>query len=429
MGSFKFILRLGKNIVKPRLKPKGKGHNKAAKADPTKETPIYLQYVHAEEKTLIATGLKCQPRNWNKLQGKPRKDAKLEGKLDQFKAEVRDNALFSIVGEPIAYKVKDAWIEYQKEKKKKTPEAIFRGSMLQKWNEYIDYLGETLYKNKPRTKGTIRNNENSREHLRQFLEGKSQTQLKPEKFNVLDYQKFEAYLVKKLVPNSVSKVKKHFKSFLRWHINSGGVLGFNISLIEYSETAGVKIALTEKELTKIALEDFGDRLNLVRDLIVLQASTGVRISDLTRLCDNITEDKAAFKIKTKKKGKFVLVPILPLAKEALKRRKYVFPYIPEQTYREGIKDIYQKLWPSKTIEVGDGDSLRRVPVWEEISSHDMVRTFVNIAASKGISVPSIAIITGKSIPVLLKNYLNEDAEGAAKELVDKFDISPLRVAK
>jgi len=425
MGSLKFILRLGKNVKKPRSKGKKKGSNKGYE----KETPIYLQYVHDDQKTLIATGYKCKPSKWDTEQGKPKKDSEFEQKLDEFKREVRNNAQFAIVGEPTAYKVKEKWTEYLKEKKNNVPEAIFKGSILQKWNDYIVYLSETLYKNKPRTKGTIRNNENSREHLKGYLEGKKQLQLRPEKFTIQDYQKFEAYLVKELVPNSVSKVKKHFKSFLRWHLNSGGATGFNIALIEYSETPGIKIALTEKELTSIAHEDFGDRLNLVRDLIVLQASTGVRISDLTRLCDNILEDKSAFKIKTKKKGKNVLVPILPLAKEALSRRKYSFPYIPEQTYREGIKEIYKKLWPSKTIEIGEGDSLRRVAVWEEISSHDMVRTFVNIASSKGISVPSIAIITGKSIPVLLKNYLNDDPDRAAKELVEKFDISPLRVAK
>jgi hypothetical protein len=59
----------------------------------------------------------------------------------------------------------------------------------------------------------------------------------------------------------------------------------------------------------------------------------------------------------------------------------------------------------------------------------MVRTFINIAWKKKITVPTIALITGKSIQVLLKNYLNEDEEFAKQEMLDKFDISPLRIAK
>jgi integrase len=234
--------------------------------------------------------------------------------------------------------------------------------------------------------------------------------------------------VKTKAPNGVAKSLKTFKSFLKWHIKNGGRLGFNITQIEYSETAGVKIQLTEKELATIAATQFKGRLNLVRDLMVLQSSTGVRVSDLQRLCSNLIEDKTAFKIKTKKVGKFVLVPVLPLAKEVLKRNDYKLPHIPETKYREGIKAIYQSLWPSNTIEIGEGDNLREVFVHEEISSHDMVRTFVNIAAKKGISVPTIATITGKSIQVLLKNYLSEDKDHAANEFLEKFDVSPLRIA-
>ena len=79
--------------------------------------------------------------------------------------------------------------------------------------------------------------------------------------------------------------------------------------------------------------------------------------------------------------------------------------------------------------MGQGDNAKRILIADEISSHDMVRTFVNIAAKKGITVPTIATITGKSIRVLLKNYLSQDKENAAAELLEKWDISPLRIAK
>lgn len=409
MSSLKFILRLGKKT-------------------PTRETPIYLQYIHAGEKCLIATGKKCEPRHWNTSQGKPKADTKLEASLDTFKKRFRDNAVFTVIGEPIAYKVRDGWDQFLIDEKHRLPEAFLKGSLLARWTEYIAFIGETLHKGKTRTADTIRNNTNSRTHLSDFLKEKGKTEIRPEKFSIHDFQAFEAYLVKALSPNTVSKVKKHFKSFLKWHQLGGGSFGFNVSLIEYSETPGIKITLSEKELAAIASGEFGV-ISLARDLMVLQASTGVRISDLQRLCDHLNEDKTAFKLKTKKTGGIVLVPVLPLAKEVLERRSYQIPYMPEQTYREGIKAIYKKLWPSKTMEVGDGDKLDRVLICKEISSHDMVRTFINIAWKKGISVPTIATITGKSIQVLLRNYLSEDKEHAAQELLEKFDVSPLRIAK
>jgi integrase len=440
MSTTKFILRPGTW--------KGKGKKKHC-TNPEKEVSIYLQYIHNGKKELILTPRKCEPGNWNQKQGKP-DDSDLEERLGEFKKDFKKYAISKVLGEPEADKVKEAWKKFNEEKKDKVPEAVLKHSILARWADYIEFLELTLFKGRKRTKGTIRNNKNSRALLSVYLTSKKRQNIKPEAFTILDFQKYEAWLTndpeawvkpkakkdneeekeeKTKSPNGVAKALKQFKSFLKWHIKKGGLLGFNISEIEYSETAGVKIALTEKELSKIAQSEFKGRLNLVRDLIVLQCSTGVRISDLQRLCNNLTEDKTAFKIKTKKKGKYVLIPVLPEAKEVLKRHSYKLPSIPEPKYREGIKSIYQSLWPSKTIEIGEGDNQKEVFVWDEISSHDMVRTFINIAWKKGISVPNIAIITGKSIQVLLKNYLEEDPEHASKEMLEKFDVSPLRIAK
>jgi site-specific recombinase XerD len=428
MGSIKFVLR--------------PGEKKAGK-----EYSIYIQYIHKGEKCLLSTDYKSKSgKDWNSKQGKPNNAPNLEKKLNALRTSFRDNAVARVEGEPEAYRVKEAWKEYLDGNKDNLPEAVFKNTLLARWQDYLVHMKETLTpRGKERTGGTIRNNINSLNQLKEFLASQKRQTLKPEKFTQSDYQKFDKYLVAKMkvinknaeekekvkafTPNSISKIKKHFKSFLKWHIKNGGLIGFNIEFIEYAETEGIKIALTEKELTTIAQSEYKGGLNLVRDLLVLQASTGVRVSDLQRLCENFTEDKSAFKIKVKKTGKFVLVPVLPLAKEVLIRNNYSLPHLSEQKYRVGIKAIYQKLWPSKTIEVGEGDNMKKVFIHEEISSHDMVRTFVNIAAKKGITVPTIATITGKSIQVLLKNYLSEDKDHAAQELLEKFDLSPLRIAK
>lgn len=436
MSSTKFILRPGTYDKK----------HKARKPD--KETSIYLQYSHKGEKILVLSGQKIEPKDWLRTSGKPRGDAKskLSKTLEDFRRDFKDKAISAVQGEPEPAKVLEAWRKYKEEEQARVPEAVLKGSLLARWSEYLEYLDQALYKGRKRTQGTIRNNRNSRELLAKYLKEKKREAIKPEAFTLVDYQKFEAWLTtspeawvwrknmpneeeRTKSPNGIAKTLKQLKSFLKWHIKSGGLVGFNLAEIEYSETAGTKISLTEKELVTIAQSELKGRLNLVRDLLVLQASTGVRISDLERLCSNLTEDKTAFKIKTKKARKPVLVPVLELAKQVLKRHHYKLPALPQPVYREGIKEIYRTLWPSKTIEIGEGDSLREAFIWEEISSHDLVRTFINIAWKKGISVPTIALITGKSIQVLLKNYLSEDQEFASKEMLEKFDLSPLRIAK
>lgn len=445
MSTIKFILR-------PGTWKKDKNGNRYA-LKPAKPTSIYLQYSHKGKKELILTGRKCEPRYWDRIHGKPKtSEGDLETRLDELKKEFNNNAVHKVLGELEPDKVKEAWARYKADERNRLPEAVVKGTILNRWDEYIAFLEQTLYKGKRRTKGTIRNNKNSRELLAVYLAAKKRQTIKPRDFTLLDFQKYEAWIVnspgafvpdprmkgkkRKIeidpttkAPNGIAKALKHLKSFLKWHLKNGGLVGFDPSTIEYSEVAGIKLSLTENEIATVAQNKFERRLNLVRDLMVLHCSTGVRISDLQRLCSNLNEDKTAFKIKTKKKGKFVLVPILPLAKEVLKRHHYKLPLIPESKYREGIKAIYKSLWPNKKAEVGEGDSLREILICEEISSHDMVRTFINIAWKKGLSVPTIALITGKTIPVLLKNYLNEDEDHAAKEMLEKFDLSPLRIAK
>jgi hypothetical protein len=437
MSTTKFILRPGTWTKK---NPKDK--KATICKNPEKERSIFLQYSHNGKKVLVKTGHKSAPKDWNRTQGKP-KDKNLDSTLVEFKESFKSNAISKVTGEPDPVKVLEAWIKFKEEEKAKLPEAVLKGSLLDHWNHYLDYLRKTLYKGKRRTKGTIRNNENSREKFKEFLNQKDNAKkksdkyskdwlnVKPEKFTQLDYEEFDAYLTESLSPNSVAKIKKHFKSFLKWHTSKNrGLLGFDISLVEYSETAGLKISLTEKDLLKIAQADFEDEhLNHVRDLLILQCSTGVRISDLQRLCDHISEDKRYFEIKTKKTGKRVKLVILPLAIEVLKRRNYNIPFMHEQYYRDGIKTIYKTFWPNRTIETGSGDQIKKVLIHEEISSHDMVRTFINIAWKKAISVPTIALYTGKSIQVITKNYLEEDADYASQEILEKFDLSPLKVAR
>lgn len=425
MSTSKFILRPGTWVKK---KPTDKKATYCK--NPDKERSIFLQYSHNGQKVLVKTGHKAAPKDWNRKQGKP-KDKNLDSTLSKLKEDFKSNAISKVTGEPDPAKVVEAWNKYKQEQKESLPEAAFKGTILDHWSAYIDYLGKTLFKGERRTKGTIRNNENSREHLKNFLTDKDRLRVKPDKFTQIDFEQFDTYLIENLSPNSVAKVKKHFKSFLRWHTTKNkGLIGFDIGLIEYAETAGLKISLSENDLLRIAQTDFKDKfLNHVRDLIVLQCSTGQRISDLQRLCDHITEDKQYFEIKTKKTKKKVKLVILPLAKQVLKHWDYKIAYMPEQYYRDGIKTIYKKFWPNRTTEKGTGDNIKKVLIHEEISSHDMVRTFVNIAWKKGISLTTIALYTGKTIQVLQKNYLQEDADFAAQEVLEKFDLSPLKIAR
>lgn len=74
--------------------------------------------------------------------------------------------------------------------------------------------------------------------------------------------------------------------------------------------------------------------------------------------------------------------------------------------------------PPSRFVIGRG--FKDVPVSKLISSHDAVRTFITISAEKGIPVPSIARITGKTVAVLLRNYLVDSQKVAETQLLERW---------
>jgi hypothetical protein len=113
----------------------------------------------------------------------------------------------------------------------------------------------------------------------------------------------------------------------------------------------------------------------------------------------------------------------------LERYNYSLPQVPDQKVNEGIKTILADACPESKIQVREGKTFKTIFKHTVITSHDSIRTFITLSAERGMSVPSIAKITGKTVAVLLKHYLNNSQVIADKEFEKAWGSSPLRIAK
>jgi hypothetical protein len=290
---------------------------------------------------------------------------------------------------------------------------------------YLSYRGsfEITEKGRKQNKG-----QNREANFKQFLKTKKWLDITPAQFTITHYNLYLSYLKANAKPNTVAKRLKHFKQVME-HIQEDLKIpvGFDLKKIKYKETAGLKLSLTEDELKGYIEADLPDNLIKVRDLAVIQCSTGLRISDRGRIDKNLRGNKIA--IEAKKTRGAIEIPIGPAVRAILEKYDYELPHISEPTYRAGIKAIHKKLFPEQVVQIREGSEFKTVPVWEEISSHDMVRTFVTLSAERGMSIPSIAKITGKSIATLLKNYLVESQKVAEKEMEKAWGSSHLKVSR
>jgi hypothetical protein len=84
---------------------------------------------------------------------------------------------------------------------------------------------------------------------------------------------------------------------------------------------------------------------------------------------------------------------------------------------------FTRNYEKATMQIRDEDGFKDIPVWHLVSSHDAVRTFITISAERGIPIPSIANLTDKTVPVLLKNYHVDSQKVAEREMLEKWSYS------
>lgn len=175
------------------------------------------------------------------------------------------------------------------------------------------------------------------------------------------------------------------------------------------------IYLTMEEITKIKELDFSGRpdLDLPRDLFVLAAVTGLRVSDYKKLKNsNIKSFRGTqyLDIKTGKTGKIVYLPLHRFVKDVLKKRGGEFPeMIPEQKINEALKNIGKKanLNEEITLERTEG-GIRTKTIFKKhqlLTNHTARRSFCTNAYKADMPVIDIMALSGHSSEKVFYNYI------------------------
>jgi site-specific recombinase XerD len=423
---------------------------KGGKNDPEKEAVIYAQYTHNEKTALFTTGKKLKKKHWNFTTGQAKGFDRCNDynkSFDKLKHDIiviADRLKTEGSGQN-ANQVKEA---YERNLLENQPEYQFVLSVPVLWEEFIENRKNTI------APLTYANEMDSLERFREFLTFKKKPQIFLQDFTLKLLAEWKNYLSepkkpklkkssanktklkklsaepkpKKPSANTVAKRLKHFKRFLRNHVEENpGVLPFDLNKIKYKEVAGLKVSLTAEELEALINHSFTGRKAEVRDMFVLQCNTGLRVSDLKRVDENIHNEK--IKITAKKNRGEIEIPINPTIRAILERYNYKLPQIPDQKYNETIKDVFKEVFPDTKLQVRNGEGFEMMYKHELISSHDAIRTFITLSAERGMSIPSIARITGKTVAVVLKHYLNDSQKTAEVEFEKAWGIAPLKIAR
>jgi len=175
------------------------------------------------------------------------------------------------------------------------------------------------------------------------------------------------------------------------------------------------IYLSMEEITQIKKLNYTRQpiIDIARDLFVIAAVTGLRVSDYKNLTtSNIKEYKGIkyLEIRTQKTGKIVHIPLHPFVTDILKKRNNEFPrMIPEQKINEALKSIGRKakLNDDVIIERTIGGELKKLPFKKHalLTNHTARRSFCTNAYRADMSVIDIMAISGHTSEKVFYNYI------------------------
>jgi len=293
-------------------------------------------------------------------------------------------------------------------------------SIYEIYNSYIEEATVT------KTKSTIKQYRSSLQHLRNFFQDK------PISIDLIQddfYDDYLKYLLRDLnmSNNTVGNQIKNIKAFLNWTNRKGYPVQIDTSRLKVFKEKPIIVYLSQDELHKIhsLLLDVDNRLNKVRDLLILSCQTGLRISDLKRLGQEHIRD-GVIKMKAHKNKNELTIPLRPEAAKILTKWNYDLPMISEPKYNIYIKELCQLAGinsPSEvTVYQGGKKTYKKVPKYQLVTSHIGTKTFITHCLEKGISPKVVSEMTGKSVKTIIDHYYGTSEKVIKLEMDRAFGI-------
>ena len=402
-------------------------------------TIYYAVNLSAKSRIRGATKLKIHPKYWDDRNQKIRNMSDVSEIKDNLNKKISDFKSFVLkkitgydfyeTSEIESQLKKDIDIYFGKKttEEKLTLYTFSRQFIDQSKNRIIDSTGRTL------SNRTIKEYERTIGLLKDF-EQKYSYSISFESINMDFYGLFIEYLESlDFSLNTMGKFIKQLKVFM----NAATEENLNTNLSYQSKrfikpsAKSTQVYLNETELKKIINIDYSHdpTLNNARDLFIIGAYTGLRVSDFNGLTkNNIHESngKRFFRVIVQKTGKYLPIPIHPIVENILKKNDGNPPKrMPEQHINLALKKIGAKAKLNEEIIIkkikGGKEITGTKKKYELISNHTSRRSFCTNAYFAGMPSLDIMSISGHTSEKVFLNYIRiTDDERALKISENSF---------
>lgn len=397
--------------------------NNGAKTINNNDYSIYLRYKFGREVDLKKSiGFKVFPDQWNPAtqKVKNRSEIKNRNKINTLLQNLTrhfedfEDSLISKGQKPTKSKaIKNYEDFFKKSETKNTPQNLL---------EYIKEFRERSDILKSRREGTIKNYKLTEKFLTRF-----NNEVYNIDFNNIDmdfYNDFVEWgenqnLTKNYIGKHINTLKTFMNNATYDKINKN--LDFKNPRFKVLKEDAENIYLSLEELDKIFNLNLAHlpRQDQARDLFLIGAYTGLRVSDFNSLNENniFTKDEIQYlRIKPKKdrKGKEVIIPLRPEVKAIFKKHNNRPPKkMPDQHINYKIKDVCEYAGIDEVLYKEQTRSGKKVRIkkfkFEMVKTHTARRSFCTNAYLSGMPTIDIMQISGHSSEKTFLNYIKADA--------------------
>lgn len=397
------------------------------------ETLIYFIIRDKGKRLKLSTGIKIQPSKWDSEKQRVNRKATIGEQAGNSKLRRLIEAFDSYTAkhriEGLQFSLKDfkAYLENLNKPQQEKSNSLIT---------FIDsFVAEVV-----RREETIKGYKNTRNRLKDF-----QDFLKEE----ITFADVDLSLLNSLVRFfeekknfSMNTIHLHVKN-LKVFMKEAEERGLHSNKAHESKKFSVKtentpkVYLTNDEIDQIRSLDLSNdkRLDRIKDLLLIQLNTGVRVSDLHKINeDNLIIDEEGnhfFQIRTEKTSEFIIIPVLNNETlDLLKKYKGASPSLQnngkplsDQKYNEYIKEVALKAEILETFTSYQTIGGKRVEKTDYkanlITSHTARRSFATNAYKAELPTLSIMKITGHRTERSFMRYIQLSAKEHALQLIKR----------
>jgi integrase len=418
---------------------------KNGKTTDNKEQSIYIRYKYGRLVDYQAsTGIKVLPKYWNpkRQEVKNISEATNRTYINRFLSDLKnyltayETEILTSGGKPTKEAIKSHYQAYFKAPQETKKEVTLLSFI-------DDFINSDEVKHK--TKGTIKTYRSALNVLKKFNDERY-----PINFNDIDLQfrlDFIDYCENSnYTPNYIGKLIQILKYFMNEALDKdlhNNTKHKHRKFTKPKADQAHNIYLTESELSKIYQLDLSNnpKLDLARDLFLVGAHTGLRVSDFNNLKpDDLMEYKGNdyLKVKTSKTDKEVFIPLRSEVKSIFKKYGNRPPHkMPDQHINYKIKDVCQNAGIDEVLHIDQTKGGKKMTLkkfkFELVGTHTARRSFCTNAYLSGMNTLDIMNISGHTSEKTFLNYIKADALQRAHKVADNDFFKPksskLKIAK